>query len=114
MYLGVLLSSDLSCSPHVERQCATGKQLMGLLYHQFSKHITDSSVLFRLFCCLVRPHLEYAAQVWNLYLVKDIERLEGVQKFALRLCSRRWNAVPSLKGRRLFMSLLTFIRMLKN
>ena len=42
----------------------------------------------------MRPHyLEYAAQVWNSYLVKDIECLEGVQKFALRrLCSRRWNA----------------------
>ena len=116
-YLGVLLSLDLSWSPHVERQCATGKRLLGLLYHQFSKHITESSVLFRLFCSLVRPHLEYAAQVWNPYLVKGIERLEGVQKFALRLCSRSWNAdyadllevfhVPSLKGRRLFLSLLT-------
>ena len=62
-YLGVLLSSDLSWSPHAERQCATGKRLLGLLYRQFSKHITDSSVLFRLFCSLVRPHLEYAAQV---------------------------------------------------
>ena len=64
-YLGVLLSSDLSWPPHVERQCATGKQLLGLLYRQFSKQITDPSVLFRLFCSLVRPHLEYAAQVWN-------------------------------------------------
>ena len=91
--------------------CATGKRLLGLLYRQFSKHNTDPSVLFRLFCSLVRPHLEYAAQVWNPYLIKDIERLEGVQKLALRLCSRRWNAdyadllevlhVPSLKGRRL-------------
>ena len=71
-YLGVLLSVDLSWSPHAERQCATAKRLLGLLYRQFSKHITDPSVLFRLFCSLVRTHLEYAAQVWNPYLVKDI------------------------------------------
>ena len=87
---------------------------------QFSKHITDPSVLFHLFCSLVRPHLEYAAQVWNPYLVKDIK---VYQKFALRLCSRRWNAdyadllevfhVLSLKGRRLFLSLLTFYKIVK-
>ena len=69
-YLGVLLSSDLSWSPHVERQCASGKRLLGLLYRQFSKHITDPSVLSRLFCS---PHLEYAAQVWNPYLVSRTE-----------------------------------------
>ena len=56
-------------------------------------------------------------------MVKDIERLEGVRKFALRLCSRRWNAdyadllegfhVPSLKGRRLFLSLLNFYKIVK-
>ena len=68
----------------------------------------------------MRPHLEYAAQVWNPYLIKDIECLEGVQKLALRLCSRRWNAdyadllevfhVPPQKGRRLVLSLLTFYK----
>jgi len=34
---------------------------------------------------LMRPHTEYASQVWNPYLQKDIDRtrFEGMQKFAL-------------------------------
>ena len=41
---------------------------------------------------LVRPHLEYAAPVWSPHLVKDITSLENVQKFALRMCHKNWDA----------------------
>ena len=30
---------------------------------------------------MIRPHLEYAVQVWNPILIGDIERLEKVQMF---------------------------------
>ena len=34
---------------------------------------------------LIRPHLEYACSVWDPHLKKDIERLEGVQKFGMKV-----------------------------
>ena len=40
-------------------------------------------VMLRLYKAFIRPHLEYAPQVWDSYLVKDIENLEKCQKFAL-------------------------------
>ena len=38
------------------------------------------------------PHLEYCSFVWDPPLVKDQEALESVQKFALRLCCKKWSA----------------------
>jgi len=39
-----------------------------------------------MYLALVRPHSEYASQVWNPHLQKDIDQLERVQKIALRIC----------------------------
>ena len=44
------------------------------------------SALTRLYLCLIRPHLEYAVPVWNPYLVKDTQKLESIQRFALKVC----------------------------
>ena len=53
--------------------------------------VANPATLKQLYISLVRPHLEYAVQVWDPYLQGDIDRLEVVQKFALKLISRRWD-----------------------
>ena len=40
---------------------------------------------------LVRPHLDYAAQVWDSHLQKDVQLVENVQKFAIKLASHNWS-----------------------
>ena len=43
----------------------------------YSKHVPT---LVRAFVVYVRPLLEYASPVWNPHLIKDIKRLESVQR----------------------------------
>ena len=71
----------------------------------------------------VRPRLEYAAEVWNPNLERDINCIERVQKFALRICSHCYQDSyedflhflyqPTLRNRRIFLSLCTFFKIVK-
>ena len=63
--------------------------MLGMLYRQFSNHSSEPAMI-RLYLTLVRPVLEYGAEVWHPHLIKDIQALENVQKFALRICSKQW------------------------
>ena len=38
-----------------------------------------------LYCSLVKPHLEYCVQAWRPCFVKDIARLEKVEKRAVNM-----------------------------
>ena len=70
--------------------CNKAKKLLGLLYRRFYQH-ADSSTLLQIYVSLIRPHLEYGSQVWNPHKVGDVKLIEGVQKFALRMCTKSWN-----------------------
>ena len=95
-YLGVTLSADLSWDKHIHVLCTKAKKMLGLLYRSFYPNSSASSLL-KLYISLIRPLLEYACQVWNPYLTKNIEKLEKVQRFALRLCVKQWDLdYPSL------------------
>jgi len=81
-YLGVILTSDLL--RHVESICTKSQKLLGLLYHRFHKH-AEPSALLQLYHSLVRTHLKYASNVWDPHLQRDIQLIENVQKFGLRI-----------------------------
>jgi len=44
-YLGVILSSDLSWTPHVESVCTKAKKLLGLLYRRFYNSAASATLL---------------------------------------------------------------------
>ena len=62
-----------------------------MLYRQFYRY-TSTPALLHLYKTQIRPYLEYASVVWDLYLAKDIQLLEGIQKFATnKVISKNWD-----------------------
>ena len=90
-YLGVLNTSSLDWSKHVNLVCKKARQQVGILHRKFYGHC-NSSTLKQLYLSYVRPHLEYVVPVWDPYQQGLVNALEGVQKFALRLCTTNWHA----------------------
>ena len=90
-YLGVWLTSTLNWSIQVSEVCSRARRQIGFIYRKFYGH-ANSSTLLQLYLTYVRPLLEYAAPVWDPHHQGLIDSLERVQKFALKLCLRDWNA----------------------
>ena len=118
-YLGVTITADLSWSDHIHVLCSKSKRMLGLIYRTFYANSSPFSLL-KLYISLIRPSLEYACQVWNPYLAKDIDKLEKVQRFALRLCFKQWDLdyqsllflsdLPTLAARRKYFNLCTMFK----
>ncbi len=80
-YLGVHITLALSWYFHIGKLFVKGKRLVGMFYRRF--YAADTSTRKQLYISFIRPHLEYACQVWDPHLKKDIDALESVQKFAV-------------------------------
>ncbi len=89
-YLGLTFSADLSWRPHISAVSKKSKRLVGLVYRRFSAH-ASSEALVMLYKSFVRPHLEYASAAWCPYHRGEIQLLESVQKFALKVCLKAWD-----------------------
>ena len=110
----MLISSSLSWSPHIDAVCTKARPLLGLLYRRFYGLI-DTKGMIELYRALIRPHLEYAVPVWAPHLAKDIDKLEKVQKFGLKICLKSWDNdyydlleladLPTLENRRMYLKL---------
>ena len=114
------VSSDLSWTPHIESVCTKARNLLGLLYRRFYNS-AGSDTLFELYTTQIRPHLEYAAPVWDPCTARSIKKLENTQKLALKICSKQWDNLgfqdlldlakcPTLRNRRLYFKLCTLYK----
>ena len=118
-YLGLLFTSDLSWSRHVKGVCTKAKKILGLLYRRFYQH-ADQQTLHQLYISIVRPHMEYAAPVWDPHLRKDQDLLESTQKFACKMMTKKWDRgydellnmtnLPSLADRSLYLKLCSLYK----
>ena len=123
IYLGLLIRSNMTWSMHISSTCFMAKQILGLLYRRFYDS-ASSDTLKQLYLSMFQPHLDYACLIWDPHLAKVKKKLEGVQKFACRLASHRWDASyqellqlceqPSLKERRLHLKLGLIFKIIHN
>ena len=97
-YLGVIISDDLCWSKQVAAVVTRSRKILGVIFRKFYPWC-DTSTLLKLYTAYVKPHLQYCSFVWDPPLLKDQQALEKVQKFALRMCYKRWSATyPELLG----------------
>ena len=85
--LGVLFTTDLKFSRHVNNIILKANRTLALIRHTF--HIALILTYLRS-CMSVLPQLDYLSSVWNPHQLKDIRALENVQRCATRL-------IPSFK-----------------
>ena len=80
--LGVILTSDLSFSSHIQKITSKAYKILGLVRRTF--HCPSTTARLRLYTSLIRSQLTYCSIIWRPYLLKDIISLEKVQKRATK------------------------------
>ena len=80
---GVIVSDDLKWDKQCVAVVKKANKLLGMIKRDFIDR--SKATILALYKSLIRPHLEYCIQVWNLYLAKDIKLIEGVQRRATKL-----------------------------
>ena len=87
--LGVVFTNDLKWKEQVATVSNKANRALGLVKKTFKYKNQD--IIKRLYVSLVRPHLEYAVQVWHPYLKSDISSIERVQRRATKLVGQLKN-----------------------
>ena len=86
--LGVLVSNDLSWSPHIRAISDKARQKASWVLSVF--HTRSPTIMLTLYKSMVRCLVEYCCPLWNPLKISDIQELESVQKaFTARISGMR-------------------------
>jgi hypothetical protein len=81
--LGVLVDPELKFRKHINTIAKKANRIVGIIKRTFEHR--DEPTITKLYCALIRPHLEYASSVWTPSLRKDITTLEKIQRRVTKL-----------------------------
>ena len=81
--LGVTVASSLKFSQQCKDAAGKANRMLGFINRNIS--FKNKDIILPLYISLVRPHLEYAVQFWSPYHIKDIVKLEAVQRRATKM-----------------------------
>lgn len=91
-YLGAILTSNLSRTPHIDAICSKARCLTGLLYRNFYHH-SSSQTLLTLYSALILSSILLLLCLGPpSSSINGKKKLEGVQHFALKMCLHSWSA----------------------
>ena len=93
-YLGVTLHRDVSWDTHINKTVNKANRTLGFLRRNLK--ISSSSIKEKSYKALVRPLLEYASSVWDLFTQKSIDKLGAVQRRAARFVLNRYHNTSSV------------------
>ncbi len=103
--LGVTIASRLKFSQQWKDAAVKANIMLGFINGKFS--FKNKNVILPLYISLVRPHLEYAVQVWTPHHAKDIAKLETVQRRATKIITPLRNTSTSYEERLSRLNLLS-------
>ena len=81
--LGVIIDDKLKFREHITQKVNIANRNLGLIFRTFSYR--DREMFLNLYKSMVRPHIEYATQIWSIIYKKDKVIQENVQRRATRL-----------------------------
>ena len=81
--LGVLIDSKLNFSSHCDKIAGTANKMLGIMRRNFC-YINNTNFNY-LYKGIVRPIIEYAAPVYNPIYIKDIQKIESIQRRATKM-----------------------------
>ena len=81
--VGILFTPNLKFSQHISQIAHKANSVIGLVKRSFS--CLDKTMFHTLYVSLVHPHLERGSEIWNPYLIGDMQTLEKVQRRAMKL-----------------------------
>ena len=96
-YLGVEISSDLKWNNHISRISAKANRALGFVRRNLNS--CSKRIKLLAYFTLIRPILEYGARVWDPYTHILIDKLESIQRRAVRFTMNdysRYNSVTDM------------------
>ena len=81
--LGVSMNANMKVSEQCRIAASKGNQVIGMIRRNIT--YKEKSLIVPMYKPIVRPHLEYCIHAWSLYLRKDIDMLEQIQRRATKL-----------------------------
>ena len=81
--LGVFIDEKLNFREHIRKKVNIANRNLGIIFRSFT--YMDKEMFLNLYKSMVRPHIEYATQVWSPQYKKDKITLGNVQRRATPL-----------------------------
>ena len=95
-YLGVTISNTMSRQNHINNTTCRANGVLGLIERNVRG--TSQKLRQQAYFSFVRPHLEYCCTVWNPYIKKDVNKIENIQRRAVRFVLNNYNQRGSVSA----------------
>ena len=81
--LGIIITKDLKWQKQTEKSCKTANRVLRFIACNF--RYKNKELILILYKSLVCPHLEHAVQFWSEHLMRDIDKIEKIQRRARKM-----------------------------
>ena len=95
-YLGVDISKDLSWNTHINRISTNASRTLGFLKRNIKTK--NTAICTAAYQTLVRPQVEYASTAWSPFIQIYINKIEMVQRRAMRWVNSNYSTYASMSS----------------